>query len=360
MNKKDHFLTLDGFRGIAAILVVLRHTTPFFGNNPFFSSYLAVDLFFLLSGVVLCRSYESRLLNGMRLGAFLRIRLLRLYPLYFLGICIGLIAASDWAASHKAFVSATAICSFLLLPSLFNKVLFPLNEPAWSLSAELIVNLLYAWKIRCLSNRVLLSIMAVCMLCLAAFAVISPAHGFDAGFMRNTYYVSFLRVGFSFAAGVVLYRWYATRAGGIMFSNRNAFLSLVGVALLLCATFPRGMLPVYDALAVAIGFPALVYVGMRFQPTGLLALLCEFLGVVSYPVYIIHSPLAENIRHLFPSVTGRGVESYAPLGGVIILVFLILLAWLLHHFYDEPVRNALGRWLTKISSKKTKINASQV
>ncbi|MFT2612703.1 hypothetical protein, partial [Escherichia coli] len=78
--------------------------------------------------------------------------------------------------------------------------------------------------------------------------------------------------------------------------------------------------------------------------TGLLALLCEFLGVVSYPVYIIHSPLAENIRHLFPSVTGRGVESYAPLGGVIILVFLILLAWLLHHFYDEPVRNALGRW----------------
>ncbi|MFX5999031.1 hypothetical protein ABTF05_21860, partial [Acinetobacter baumannii] len=64
----------------------MRHTTPFFGNNPFFSSYLAVDLFFLLSGVVLCRSYESRLLNGMRLGAFLRIRLLRLYPLYFLGI----------------------------------------------------------------------------------------------------------------------------------------------------------------------------------------------------------------------------------------------------------------------------------
>lgn len=45
MNNKDHFLTLDGFRGIAAILVVLRHTLPYFGGNPFFSSYLSVDLF---------------------------------------------------------------------------------------------------------------------------------------------------------------------------------------------------------------------------------------------------------------------------------------------------------------------------
>ncbi|WP_044531373.1 acyltransferase family protein, partial [Herbaspirillum sp. B65] len=80
MQHKDHFLTLDGFRGIAAILVVLRHTTPYFGDNPFFSSYLAVDLFFLLSGAVVARSYEHRLQQDMSLRQFMWIRLLRLYP----------------------------------------------------------------------------------------------------------------------------------------------------------------------------------------------------------------------------------------------------------------------------------------
>lgn len=360
MNKKDHFLTLDGFRGIAAILVVLRHTVPYFGKNPFFSSYLAVDLFFLLSGVVLARSYESKLQNGMPLLSFLKIRLLRLYPLYFLGTCAGIVAAVYGATPLNGSLSLAAAFGFLLLPTLYSRALFPLNGPAWSLSTELIVNLLYAWKIRYLSNRVLLSIMAFCICCLMVFTIIWPTHNFDAGFMRNTYYVSFLRVGFSFAAGVVLYRWYVNKGVDVVFNNRKTILSIVGVMLLLCATPPRIVLPAYDALAVAIGFPLLVYAGMRFQPTGFMASLCKFLGVVSYPIYIIHSPLSEYIKHVFPSVAGQGVESYAPLGGVIILVFLILLAWLLHHFYDEPVRNALGRWLTKISAKKPKVNASKV
>lgn len=353
MNNKDHFLTLDGFRGIAAILVVLRHTLPYFDGNPFFSSYLSVDLFFLLSGAVLARSYEAKLQNGMPLGTFMRIRLLRLYPLYFIGMCLGIIASLADAMPYKGHTLAAATFGLLLLPALYTNTLFPLNGPAWSLSSELIINLLYGWKTRALSNRVLSAIMAFCLLGLIAFTIYWPGHNFDAGFYRRTYYVSFLRVGFSFAAGVLLYRWYLRKGVVMQFSNRNAALAIIGMSLVLTASPSKAILPAHDALAVAIAFPLLVYVGMRFQPTGMLAKLCKVLGIVSYPLYIVHSPLSELVQHSFASVTGRGVDTYAPLAGFVILVFLLALAWFLHHFYDEPVRQAVAEWLARRSASKS-------
>ncbi len=60
------FLTLDGMRGIGAILVVWGHTMIFWGGPvttlppiPF-----CVDLFFILSGYVIGFAYEPRLADG--------------------------------------------------------------------------------------------------------------------------------------------------------------------------------------------------------------------------------------------------------------------------------------------------------
>src|SRR6185312_1216171 len=80
------FPILNGMHGIAAILIVVRHTAPIFGQNPFSESYLAVDLFFVLSGVVIANAYESKLLEGMEVAQFAKIRLIRLYPLYALSL----------------------------------------------------------------------------------------------------------------------------------------------------------------------------------------------------------------------------------------------------------------------------------
>ena len=52
------FATLDALRGVAAILVVMRHTESFFGFS-LYNSYLAVDFFYILSGFVLAHNYET-------------------------------------------------------------------------------------------------------------------------------------------------------------------------------------------------------------------------------------------------------------------------------------------------------------
>jgi peptidoglycan/LPS O-acetylase OafA/YrhL len=58
------FETLDGIRGSAAIAVAALHAGLMFPPILVPSAYLAVDLFFLLSGVVLEHAYGKRFARG--------------------------------------------------------------------------------------------------------------------------------------------------------------------------------------------------------------------------------------------------------------------------------------------------------
>jgi hypothetical protein len=87
---KSRFGTLDGLRGVAMMVVVLFHAGIIFGAWVPGFGYLAVDLFFALSGFVLSHAYDNRFVAGMRVAEFLYLRVVRLYPLYFLGLVLGL------------------------------------------------------------------------------------------------------------------------------------------------------------------------------------------------------------------------------------------------------------------------------
>jgi peptidoglycan/LPS O-acetylase OafA/YrhL len=93
LEKRFRFDLLDGLRGLAAIAVMVHHFTQHNGLHWLGGAWVAVDLFFILSGFVIAHSYGIKLLAGMPLRQFLLIRLNRLGPLYFFGLLIGLIAA---------------------------------------------------------------------------------------------------------------------------------------------------------------------------------------------------------------------------------------------------------------------------
>ena len=91
MADKQIFGTMNGLRGIAALAVVGYHFSlrgPLHLQNGF----LAVDLFFVLSGFVIAYSYEKRLREGLPLKDFVLIRFIRLYLLYLLGTLFPIIA----------------------------------------------------------------------------------------------------------------------------------------------------------------------------------------------------------------------------------------------------------------------------
>lgn len=101
---------------------------------PFHTGAVAVNFFFCLSGYVLMFQLER--INGT--SKWLLARLVRLYPLLWLGLILGLV--SDYLTSRSLSSSFKGIAiSFLGIQSLFQEFLLNINQPLWSLSIEIIV-----------------------------------------------------------------------------------------------------------------------------------------------------------------------------------------------------------------------------
>jgi peptidoglycan/LPS O-acetylase OafA/YrhL len=345
------FTTLDGIRGVAAIMVVAFHSAPLFGKGIVNEQFLAVDLFFVLSGVVLANAYEHRFRSGLSVSGFVRIRLIRLYPLYMFGTAIrliaiggGLILSGSSSAGDGHQLAAALILAILMLPNPFVDLAFPLNPPAWSLFVELLGNTTYASVFRLLKPYVLGAIMAVSALALAGFLYFRPQHDFDIGGTAEQLTGGFFRLGYSFFAGVLLYRLFASQNVTLKDDRRMAFMPwvILGlVAVMLGAKPQASVRPYYELAVTTLFFPAIIYCALWFEPTGVGGRVCKFLGAVSYAVYAIHMPLYWLISATAKKVLHVPEESLAPWTGFFLLGLLLALCWALDKFYDRPLRSFL-------------------
>src|ERR1700683_2829054 len=145
---ETRYYVLDGMRGIAAIAVMIYHFSLDTGSVFLINADLAVDFFFILSGFVIAHSYGGRLRNGMNPLEYIGKRLIRLYPMFVLGILIGapvlfLLERAGAANAPARFIVGSVLYNLLFLPDISNfqnGELFPANPPAWSLFFEMIAS----------------------------------------------------------------------------------------------------------------------------------------------------------------------------------------------------------------------------
>src|ERR1700761_7756809 len=183
------FYTIDGLRGIAAWLVVCRPLVPLHaGKLNFQSSYLAVEMFFLFSGFVIAHAYDKRFEAGMKFWDFFKARMIRLYPLYVLGFAIAvltvpmarLMGIHTWPLDPRVIAP-----NLFMLPTYITfagGVLFPFNNPSWTLFFELLANFAYCLVFKALTHGrlALLVIIAAALLVFACFNF----HSLDIGYNR--------------------------------------------------------------------------------------------------------------------------------------------------------------------------------
>jgi peptidoglycan/LPS O-acetylase OafA/YrhL len=187
------------------------------------------------------------------------------------------------------------------------------------------------------------AIMLVAAIGLVITLCLAPSHSLDIGFRYRSFPFGFFRVAYSFFAGVLIYRRYASRRAAAISRTATfkacAVIAIIGALLL--AHPPPGLKPLYDFAAVTLAFPLLIYIALWFQPTRACARICGFLGAISYAVYTLHAPLGDLVQGLLRAATSAPIEAYAPWSGLIFFLLLIPLCRAIDTIYDKPVRRRL-------------------
>jgi len=362
LASKPHYPILDGLRGVAAVMVVIFHTLEPLSTSHLDlmmnHGYLAVDFFFLLSGYVIGYAYDDRW-DKMTTWGFFKRRLIRLQPMIIIGMIVG--AIFFYFQDSPAFPMIHTIpvwkmllvmvigCTLIPVPISMDirgwGEMHPLDGPGWSLFFEYIANILYALFVRRFSKTLLTILVVICGIALIQYTVTSQTGDVIGGWSIDPLQlrIGFTRMMYPFFAGLLLRR--VMKAGDI----KNAFFWST-LLLVVFFAMPRiggekglWMNGLYESLTIIFIFPLIVYIGASGKLVGSFATkACNFLGAISYPLYITHYPLIYTYWGWIARNKVTTFQQAFPWAAVV-WVSAITLAYCYLKFYDEPVR----RWLTK-------------
>jgi peptidoglycan/LPS O-acetylase OafA/YrhL len=359
---KPHYATLDTLRGVAALAVLGFHIGNYFLNASLFPhGYLAVDFFFILSGFVVAYSYEQQLLTGLSWRGFVVRRLIRLYPLVLLGVVMGLaVMLVKWRfypgkAGSLPEILGSTLLNLAILPTIFNNatpdhVIFPGDDPLWSIFFEMLINLIWAYFGIRMKNWQLGFFVVCSFIILVVIGL--HAHTLNLGSKLGDIIAGMARVCFGFPLGALMCRMKdRIRRPNIPFNG--VILSVALLAVLDCPfnVNPAGTSPTapwFDLVAIFIILPAITLLGI-VPAKGTKHRLGHLLGLLSYPVYVVHDPLLIIAAGLRQSKLAA-VNAYV-FSGFVFMVFLIL-SFCILRFYDEPIRRRLSQRTRRIARDK--------
>ncbi|QCG95597.1 acyltransferase [Azospirillum sp. TSA2s] len=317
-----HLHSLTPLRGIAALWVVLYHYSfQYFPNlhpdsytHLVQKGYLAVDLFFMLSGFVLTHVYHDTFSRsvGDKYWSFLRARIARLYPLH-LAVLLLFVATAlavrtvEYAATGsfpaiplKGAESIWAlVANLFMLQGLYASVL-SWNYPAWSISLEFMAYLVFPFALPWVwrSNgrtQALMAAGALATLCLLAWATQDNLNQWDGP-------QTLLRCLPEFLLGTLLYSAFRS---GLAASLLSSDLTMAGIVLAILLLLHSGG---PDLLAVPLfALLILAAVANRGRAAGVLNVRpLVWLGDVSYSLYLIHG----FVEYATTRVLGLGLGIY--------------------------------------------------
>ena len=328
---------LTGLRGVAACWVALHHIcreagfeAPV-GQVVLLHGYLAVDLFFVLSGFVLSFAYADWFRGRWAFRSvppFLARRLARIWPLHAAVVLLLMWAA---VAVGGSVLPAPVVAANLALVQAW-KLAGNINPSSWSLSAEFAAYLLFPFLVPVVfgsrSRSGAAAIAAALLLVVVVLTASSTIKRFGALDVPDQGSIDpVLRCLGGFVIGMTAYRvvsapswrrWLAKP--GVALSAGCGIVLAVAVGVPDLALYPLFPLLV-AALAVSCGRTARVLSSVPFHA----------LGVLSFALYLVHVPVAQIAMVGLP-------HSFSV--ALALLALAMSVAILFHFAIERP-----GRWL---------------
>ena len=337
--------SLTGLRGLAALYVVLFHADGFWHFplmiRPFIRhGYMAVDLFFILSGFVMAMTYASLFETGFCLQKFkhfLLLRLARIYPLFALMTVVTALLIATVLSTTYTFDNLPRALLFNFTMTQVWGFCNSIVPPSWSVSTEWLAYLLFPagmWVALKVSRKWSLLGLALSFLVLAVIAygpqwiaVMPRSHRHGPLDIASSYALgTSLRCLASFYIGLVAYRFrefIPARAAGVMLALSVLLLSIKESDLFLVGVFA-------------------VLIMSLSHDTGWVARCLQtrwvhWLGGISYALYLIHDLVQKIIFTAFPA---WGFSDALPkVWWVVIAVAVSIgLAALTHYSFERPSR----------------------
>jgi peptidoglycan/LPS O-acetylase OafA/YrhL len=333
---------LTGVRGVAALFVMLYHLSTMLTAEQkiapvglFTRGYLAVDLFFVLSGFVLCYNYEGNFAGGISARDYFSLqlkRVARIFPLYLVLLIV---------YALKQFYNFSETAQPALHPS--DWILNVLALHGWGFHAVRIIGA--SWSI---STELFAYLMLPLMLFgFTRLPFLLPLAGVAGGasLLAVIVYGQGVRGPLDVVASgslLPLLRCLAEFTLGVLacFAFRNARMGryarlpllpfLMGAALLLAAL---GL----DWWLAAVLFPLAVFC-MAAENKFAMALFANkpvhYLGTISYSIYLAH-PLFVGIAVRAGRMI-HGTAAFLPVTYTVFVVLTISAAAILYHVIEVP------------------------
>jgi peptidoglycan/LPS O-acetylase OafA/YrhL len=360
---------LDGLRGVLAVYVMLGHMAPFAALPAWIISPLAhggaaVDVFFILSGLVIFRSLES---CQYQARPFLILRVTRILPVFLAMFAAAIVLQplpapfpampwiapnglahdiipqgwpANWAVEIAAHLTMThGLFPNGLLPDAWNSFL----AAAWSLSTEwqfYVLALLFG-RSRRSAGRMTTIFLLLAAAGLAWDMAAPEAWRFSRAFLPNKAQY--------FALGIASAAWVDRR-------SLRSFAVALGATLILSAAHGNvGKLapPLIWTLCLAAQLaPArypMIAVPLRSRTL-------QWLGAISYPIYLANEPVQKALAYLLVCIAPGDPAMFDVLWLPAAIAMPVAAATLLHRYVETPAH----QWGRVVARRGTGVEVTTI
>ena len=311
--RSQKFSSIQALRGLGAISVTIFHALSLFPLVKFQAGAAGVDLFFIISGIVMCISIKE----GDNPLCFLKKRCIRVVPMYWIASATAVLYFySRYPEMPPSFEHILRSFLFLPPPPSFN---MPILYPGWSLNFEMFFYvilsiLLYAGRLAVPASMCLIATLGTAM------------QGME---VIGKYYYSQLLL--EFVAGLALGQ---AIKNGYTPKKREASIFLVtAISLMVLHSMNNSTgvlawgIPCLFLTIGALGFEGSAFIKLR---------IIQFFGKSSYSIYLFHALAIWMVDWIWP---------FQPGGAKVISAVILSLVTgsFVFKFIEEPLLEIMRR-----------------
>lgn len=330
-------ISVQYLRAFAAIMVVLTHISHKLNVNSidmlewFTIGHYGVDLFFIISGFIMCLTVDKKQIT---FRSFMTARFIRILPLYWLLTTVALaVFLIEPSIVNSSGGNTSILTSYFLLPT-EDKFLI---RNGWTLSYEFLFYIIFSAFLFSKNHKVYSSIL---LLSLVVFNLFVHSDSIIISFITSPLLIEFLlgMLAYEILKRDVLSTFY----GGVLVFLSLAFLILLNVFGPLSNFLGRSLYAGFPMFLFFLGFVSLE----KFMPK----LECLYkVGMSSYSLYLLHPFLLSGVTVIF-KLFGL---TYFPILYMAAMFFISLVfGYLCYIFLESIMDNKIRSVIYKAKSYK--------